>query len=128
MYRKRNKVLITGINTKFKRFITDVEKEVKGGIKTIIHPVHVSNVALIDPESSKPTKIRFGFLADGKKVRISKKSGSIIEKPMDPAYKRQVRNKNKIDGIKDTPPDKAVLVTYKGEDFDKIKRDFELYI
>ncbi len=49
------------------------------------HPVHISNVALIDPETGKPTKIRFGFLADGKKVRIAKKSGAIIEKIMNPA-------------------------------------------
>ena len=49
----------------------------------------MSKVALIDPETGKPTRIRFGFLAEGnntKKVRISKKSGSIIEKPFDHGF------------------------------------------
>ena len=85
-------------------------------------------MSLIDPETGKPTRVRFGFLQDGKKVRISTKSGSIIEKPFDHGFKQEVRNKNKIDGMLDTPAEKVLQVTYKGEDFDAIKRDFEKYI
>ena len=56
-----------------------------GGIETMEAPIHVSNVALIDPKSKKPTRI--GFVTktvkqDGveitKKVRVSKKSGEEI--------------------------------------------------
>ena len=44
-------------------------------------------------------------MADGKKVRISKKSGSIIEKPAREETKFANRMKDKVDGMKDTPAD-----------------------
>ena len=59
-----------------------------------------------------------GFLATGEKVRISKKSGSIIQKPENPMYSRDFRNKDKIDGPRDTSTQKVLEVTYKGENFD----------
>ena len=61
-------------------------------------------------------------------MRISKKSGSIIEKVKSPAFQRAVRNKNKIDGLKDTPAQKVLEITYMGEDFAKIKKEFDEYI
>lgn len=82
-----------------------------------MHPIHVSNVALIDPELGTPTRIKIGYLADGKKVRISKKSGSIIEKPTFPYFSPAYYNKDKIDGLLDTSPAKSIEITYKGEDF-----------
>lgn len=69
--------------------------------------------------------LRFGYLADGEKVRISKKSGSIIEKKISPAANPAVRNKNKVDGIRDTPSDIVLQVSYEGEDFQAIKEEFE---
>lgn len=120
--------MVEGINVKLKRFGGSAQDESKGSIHKKIHSIHVSNVSLIDPESGKPTRIRFGYLEDGKKVRISTKSGSIIEKPFDQGWKRENRNKNKVDGMLDTPAEKVLQVTYKGEDFDSIKRDFEKYI
>ena len=55
-----------------------------GGIETITKPIHVSNVAHIDPASargdaklSKPTRIRYET-RDGVKTRIAKKSGEAI--------------------------------------------------
>ena len=59
---------------------------------------------------------------------ISKKSGSIIEKKPDPGLDYKIRHKNRVDGISDTPPDKVLEVTYKGEDFAKIKEEFEEFI
>ncbi|MFN9899240.1 MAG: hypothetical protein ACK55Z_10705, partial [bacterium] len=44
-------------------------------------PIHVSKVALIDPETQKATRIRSGLLEDGTKVRVAVKSGAIIPKP-----------------------------------------------
>ncbi len=40
-------------------------------------PIHVSNVAHIDPESGKATRVRFE-IQDGKKVRVASKSGKVI--------------------------------------------------
>ena len=58
----------------------------------------------------KPSKVRFGYLATGDKVRISKSTGTIIAKPMLPAYNPKNRNKNKIDGIKDTSAAKVTFI------------------
>jgi len=128
VYRKKNQVLISGINQKIKRVKADMEKDQKGGVKSIIHPVHVSNVQLVDPESGKTTKTRFGYLATGEKVRISKSTGTIIPKQMLAVYNQKNRNKNKVDGPKDTTGATALEVTYRGEDFDKIKAEFEDFI
>jgi large subunit ribosomal protein L24 len=43
-------------------------------------PIHVSNVSLIDPKSGKPTRIGYKVLENGKKVRVAKKSGEVIDK------------------------------------------------
>ena len=45
------------------------------------YPIHISTVSLIDPEQNVPTRIKYGFLEDGSKVRVSKKSGAVIPKP-----------------------------------------------
>ena len=41
-------------------------------------PVHISNVALIDPKNDVATKVGF-IVKDGKKVRVAKKSGEVID-------------------------------------------------
>ena len=51
-----------------------------GGIVEKEAAIHVSNVALIDPKSDKPTKIGFKFLEDGRKVRIARASGETIDR------------------------------------------------
>lgn len=50
----------------------------EGGIVSKEAPIHVSNLALPDPKDGKPTRIGFKVLDDGKKVRISRRSGEII--------------------------------------------------
>ena len=39
-------------------------------------PIHVSNVAIVDPKTKKATRVGYAVDKDGKKVRIAKKSGS----------------------------------------------------
>lgn len=91
----------------------------EGYIKQIEAPIHYSNVALIDPETGKPCRIRYGFLEDGTRVRLSRKTGNIIEKPQMPTYKD--RMKGKVDGVKDTSAKDMLEVTYRGEDFAQVK-------
>jgi len=50
-----------------------------GGIIDKEGTIHVSNVALIDPKSSKPTRVGFKILADGKKVRVARRSGEVLD-------------------------------------------------
>ena len=74
---KENKVIVQGINL-VKRH-TKPTQESAGGIISKEAPIHVSNVALIDPKDGKATRIGFK-VEDGKKVRVSKRSGEVISK------------------------------------------------
>ena len=55
-------------------------KGVKGGILEKEGPINASNVMVVDPSTGKPTRVGHKILADGKKVRISRKSGEMIGK------------------------------------------------
>ena len=61
----------------------------EGGIKEREAWVSISNVALVDPETGKPTKVKYEF-QDGKKVRVAK-SGKVI--PENASYKREAKKK-----------------------------------
>jgi large subunit ribosomal protein L24 len=51
----------------------------EGGIISKEAPIHLSNLAVADPKSGKPTRIGFKILPGGKKVRIAKRSGVEID-------------------------------------------------
>ncbi|MDG2784752.1 50S ribosomal protein L24, partial [Vibrio parahaemolyticus] len=51
----------------------------QGGIITKEAPIHVSNVMILDPKTGEPTRVGFK-VEDGKKVRIAKKSGELLDK------------------------------------------------
>jgi len=61
----------------------------EGGIKEQEAWVSISNVAIIDPETGKPTKVKYD-VRDGKKVRVAK-SGKLI--PDNVAYRREAKKK-----------------------------------
>jgi large subunit ribosomal protein L24 len=78
---ERNRVVVEGINfvTKHLR-VGQTDRGTKtGGIETHEAPIHVSNVALVDPKTKKPTRVGFRVEknAEGKTVRIryAKSSG-----------------------------------------------------
>jgi large subunit ribosomal protein L24 len=50
-----------------------------GGITKKEGPINLSNLALLDPKSGKPTRVGFKVLEDGKKVRVAKASGEVID-------------------------------------------------
>ncbi len=50
-----------------------------GGIIEKEAPIQLSNLALIDPKSGKPTRVGFSVLADGKKVRVARPSGEVLD-------------------------------------------------
>ncbi len=51
-----------------------------GGIVEKESSIHVSNVAHIDPKEDKPTRIGYRTLEDGRKVRVAKRSGEVLDK------------------------------------------------
>jgi len=72
---KDNKVVVQGVNM-VKRH-TRPSQTNAGGIISKEAPIDVSNVALIDPETGKATRIGYKVV-DGEKVRVAKKSGKVI--------------------------------------------------
>ena len=52
----------------------------QGGIIEREAPLHLSNVMLVDPGSDKPTRVGIRMLTEGRKARIARKSGEIIDK------------------------------------------------
>ena len=72
------RVVVQGVNV-IKRHTKPGRTEA-GGIIEREAAIHVSNVALLDPKSDKPTKVGFKFLEDGRKVRIARASGETIDR------------------------------------------------
>jgi large subunit ribosomal protein L24 len=52
----------------------------QGGIVEKELTIHISNVAHIDPSSGKPTRTGYKFLEDGRKVRVARRSGEVLDK------------------------------------------------
>ena len=50
-----------------------------GGIQHVEATIDLSNLMLIDPKSDKPTRVGFRVLDDGRKVRVAKATGQVIE-------------------------------------------------
>lgn len=72
-----NRVKVSGVNT-VKRHQKPTQFN-QGGIVQKELPIHVSNVAIVDPKNGGATKVGFKTLKDGKKVRFAKKSGEVID-------------------------------------------------
>jgi large subunit ribosomal protein L24 len=51
-----------------------------GGIVEKELTIHVSNLAHVDPQSGKPTRVGYKFLDDGRKVRFARRSGEMLDK------------------------------------------------
>ena len=51
----------------------------QGGIVSKESPIHLSNIAHVDPKSGGATRVGFKTLSDGSKVRFAKKSGEVID-------------------------------------------------
>ena len=65
-----------GVNTVRQHQRQTAQQE--GGIISKEAPIHLSNLALEDPKDGKPTRVGFKVLADGRKVRVAKRSGEHI--------------------------------------------------
>ena len=72
------RVVVKGVRM-VKRHVKPSQVDPDGGIKSFEAPIHVSNVAHIDPKDNVATRVGFKTLKDGKKVRVAKKSGEVID-------------------------------------------------
>ena len=73
---KDGKVVVSGVNI-ITRHRKPSQANPQGGLERVEAPLHVSKVALQDPKTGKPTRVRFE-VRDGKKVRVAARSGELI--------------------------------------------------
>ena len=71
-----SRVVVGGVNMMKKH--TKPSRTGAGGMVEKEASLHVSNVALIDPKSGKPTRAGYKIAADGTKTRIARKSGEAV--------------------------------------------------
>ncbi|HEY3910522.1 MAG TPA: 50S ribosomal protein L24 [Stellaceae bacterium] len=72
------RVLVQGVN--IARRHTKPRMGEPGGIIEKELTLHISNVAHVDPGSGKPTRIGYRVLNDGRKVRVARRSGEVIDR------------------------------------------------
>ena len=72
-----NRAVVRGVNV-VKRHQRQTQTQ-QGGIVTKESPIHISNIAHVDPKSGNATRVGFKVLGDGRKVRFAKKSGEVID-------------------------------------------------
>jgi large subunit ribosomal protein L24 len=73
---KEGRALVRGVNMVRRHQRQTAQQE--GGIISKEAPIHLSNLAIEDPKDGKPTRVGFAILADGRKVRVAKRSGEHI--------------------------------------------------
>jgi large subunit ribosomal protein L24 len=76
----KNRVVVEGVNMIKRHTRPNPQKNIKGGIVEREAPIHASNVMLLDPETNEPTRVGIKVLADGRRVRIGRKSGAMVDK------------------------------------------------
>lgn len=77
-YPRENRVLVEGVNI-VKKHARPSQSNPQGGIVEQEAPIHASNVMHIDPKSGQVTRIGYKVLDNGKKVRVAKRSGAVID-------------------------------------------------
>jgi large subunit ribosomal protein L24 len=77
----RDKVVVEGVNMiKKNKKVTNPggRNANEGGIVTQEAPIHVSNVALVDPDTKRPARVGYKLNEDGTKVRVLRPSGKEV--------------------------------------------------
>src|SRR3712207_991919 len=74
---KEDRAFVRGVNMVKRHQRQSMNQE--GGIISKEAPIHLSNLALADPTDGKATRVGFKILDDGRKVRVAKRSGELID-------------------------------------------------
>ena len=71
------RAIVAGVN--LVRRHTRQTAQTEGGIISKESTIHLSNLAILDPKTGKPTRVGFKVLDDGRKVRVARGSGALID-------------------------------------------------
>ena len=78
--RDRERVVVEGVAMIKRHTRPNPQKKVQGGIVERESAIHVSNVMVVSPDSGRPTRVGYKILDDGRKVRVSKVDGAILDR------------------------------------------------
>jgi large subunit ribosomal protein L24 len=78
--RKTNKVFVEGLNIiKRHQRPNPANPNAQVGVIEREAPIHVSNVAIVDPKDNKPTRVGVRRDENGRRMRVTKRSGSELD-------------------------------------------------
>ena len=77
---EKGRLLVQGVNFIKRHTRPNPQKNIKGGIAEREAPIHVSNVMIVSPDDDKRTRIGSKLLPDGRKARIGRRSGEVLDK------------------------------------------------
>ena len=78
--RERQRVVVEGVNMIKRHTRPNPQKKIQGGIVEREAAIHASNVMVVSPDSGRPTRVGYKILDDGRKVRVSKVDGAILDR------------------------------------------------
>ena len=76
----KGRVLVQGVNFVKRHTRPNPQKNIKGGIAEREATIHVSNVMIVSPDDDKRTRIGSKLLPDGRKARIGRRGGEVLDK------------------------------------------------
>src|SRR5690349_2985791 len=74
-----SRLLVEGINLIKKHTKSNPDKQIEGGIIQKEAPIDISNVALLNKATGKADRVGFKILEDGRKVRVYKSTGEVVD-------------------------------------------------
>ena len=78
--RAEGRVLVQGVNFIKRHTRPNPQRNIKGGIVEREAPIHVSNVMIVSPDDDKRTRIGSKLLPDGRRARIGRRGGEVLDK------------------------------------------------
>jgi len=78
--RDHDRVVVEGVNMIKRHTRPNPQKKIQGGIVEREAAIHTSNVMVVSPDSGRPTRVGYKVLDDGRKVRVSKVDGAILDR------------------------------------------------
>jgi large subunit ribosomal protein L24 len=110
--RDKDRVIVEGVNMGTRNIKGDKNRGIPGKVIMKERTIHYSNVSLVDPSLGIPTRVFKKYLESGEKVRVSKKSNTIIPRPEGLEHRRKPVNSIVTESC--TAEDDAWEITYKG--------------
>lgn len=78
--RESGRVIVQGVGFVKRHTRPNPQRNIKGGIAEREAAIHVSNVMIVSPEDDRRTRMGARFLDDGRKVRVARRGGEVLDK------------------------------------------------